>query len=171
MLFLTTSGPLWLIACSALPCPPYHTLINPLWLGLQRSAEITAAILACFCSSHWWTVWSPGSRSPEWASRQFTGEGKTFNCLFLDLDVIIQSSYFVASFFFFFWSVCRRVPLHEDGGWRSEDNFEDLLLSFHCMNCQAYVVILMASLAISLAFFVFWKPTMCTTSYFAWFFR
>lgn len=119
MLFLTTSGPLWLIACSALPCPPYHTLINPLWLGLQRSAEITAAILTRFCSSHWWTVWSPGSRSPEWASRQFTGEGKTFNSLFLDLDAIIQSSYFVASFFFFPFGVfvggyhCMRM---EDGG-------------------------------------------------------
>lgn len=44
MLFLTTSGPLLLIACSALPCPPYHTLINPLWLGLQRSAGLLRSL-------------------------------------------------------------------------------------------------------------------------------
>lgn len=44
MLFLTTSGPLRLIACSALPCPPCHTLINPLWLGLQRSAGLLRSL-------------------------------------------------------------------------------------------------------------------------------
>lgn len=38
------------------------------------------------------------------------------------------------------------------------------------MSCQAYIVILVASLAISLAFFVSWKPTMYTISYFAFFF-
>lgn len=40
MLFLTTSGPL-LLSCLQCPAlPPYHTLINPLWLGLQLSAGL-----------------------------------------------------------------------------------------------------------------------------------
>lgn len=113
----------WSFMTYRLQCPALSPLSHTYksfvaWLAVfSRTPEITTAILARFCSSHWWTVWSPGSRSPEWVSRQFTGEGKTFNCLFLDLDAIIQSSYFVAFFFFFGVFVggyhCMRM---EDGG-------------------------------------------------------
>lgn len=166
MLFLATSGPLLLIACSALPCPPCYTLISPLWLGAAfgRTPEITAAMLARFCSSHWWK-----SRFILQSGRPDSSLGKerlSFSRSWCHYSIFL----FCCLFFFFFWSVCRWVPLHENGGWRSEDNFEELLLCFHCMSCQAYIVILVASLAISLAFFVSWKPTMYTISYFAFFF-
>lgn len=116
--------------------------------------------------NHWWVVWIQASDLQSGRPDSHLGRKDLEHCHFSILMLL---------FSLLVWCVCvcRQVSWQESGGQRIalRNPFSPSTVWSAGLGCHVGGKHYYRPLAASLAFCVLWKPTMCTISYFAWFFK